>query len=307
MKIIVTGGSGMIGRCLKDIINDDNEWIFLSSKDCDLRILNEVDNLFNKIKPDRIVHLAANVGGLYKNINNPISMFSDNIKINENILEICNKYDIQKGIFCLSTCIFPSNPSKYPMNESMIHESEPHSSNEGYAYSKRMMELQCRNYNKVYNRNYICLIPVNLYGPYDNFNLKDAHVIPGMIHRLYNSKTNNDEFYMYGEGKALRQFLYSYDFAKMIVEILDTYNENKSIICCNDEISINSLTNKLIDIINIDKHNIKKIDKDEGCLKKTSTNSYFTSLFPDFKYTNIDKGLKYTYDWFVNNYDNLRK
>ena len=72
MKIIVTGGSGMIGRCLKDIINDNNEWIFLSSKDCDLRILNEVDNLFNKIKPDRIVHLAANVGGLYKNINNPI-------------------------------------------------------------------------------------------------------------------------------------------------------------------------------------------------------------------------------------------
>ena len=69
----------------KDIINDDNEWIFLSSKDCDLRILNEVDDLFNRIKPDRIVHLAANVGGLYKNINNPISMFSDNIKINENI------------------------------------------------------------------------------------------------------------------------------------------------------------------------------------------------------------------------------
>jgi len=307
MKIIVTGGSGMIGKCLKDLINDDNEWIFLSSKDCDLRILNEVDNLFNRIKPDRIVHLAANVGGLYKNINNPISMFSDNIKINENVLEICNKYNIKKGIFCLSTCIFPSNPSKYPMDESMIHESSPHSSNEGYAYSKRMMELQCRNYNKIYNRNYICLIPVNLYGPYDNFNISDAHVIPGIIHRLYKSKTNNDNFYKYGEGKALRQFLYSYDFAKMIIEILENYDKNKSIICCNDEISINSLTDKLIDIANINKNYIKIVDKDEGCLKKTASNSYFVSLFPDFKYTDIDEGLKYTYDWFINTYDTVRK
>lgn len=308
MKILVTGGSGMIGNTLKDIVryNNPDEWIFLSSKDCDLRIRDDVEKLFERIKPDQVIHLAANVGGLYKNLKNPIDMFSDNIKINENVLEMSNKYDVKKGIFCLSSCIFPENPSKFPMNESMINENNPHPSNEGYAYSKRMMELQCRNYNKLYNRKYICLIPVNLYGQYDNFNLSEAHVIPGIIHRMYKSKINKEPYEFYGDGSPLRQFLYSFDFAKIIIKVLNEYDDIKPIICCNDEITIKELNDKLMNILELDSE-IINIEKEKGCLRKTVTNEYFNSLFPNFEYTSLDLGLKITYDWFVENYDNLRK
>lgn len=307
-KIIVTGGSGMIGNALKDIINDKNIWIFLSSKDCDLTKLNEVEKLFQEKKPDFVIHLAANVGGLFKNIREKILMFRDNVRINENVLECCNKFNVQKGIFCLSTCIYPYKPSKYPMNESMVHESEPHPSNEGYGYSKRMMEMQCRNYNEQFGREYICVIPVNLYGPHDNFNLDNSHVVPGLIHRFYNAKKNNKDFYMYGHGRPLRQLIYSYDFAKILIMILFEYKSKKPINCCNDEISIKDLTFLIGKLSDYDISKIK-IDesKPEGCFKKTVDGSYFNEIFPNFKYTKLEDGLFDTIKWFNENYEKLRK
>ena len=156
------------------------------------------------------------------------------------------------------------------MDETMIHESEPHHSNEGYGYAKRMMEMQCRNYNEQFGREYICLIPVNLYGPYDNFNLEDSHVIPGLIHRLYLAKKQNLDFKLFGTGKPVRQFIYSYDFAKIILKILFEYQSKESIICCNDEISIKNLTVLISDLINYDINLITNdLSKSDGCLKKT--------------------------------------
>ena len=93
----------------------------------------------------------------------------------------------------------------------MLHNGPPHNSNDAYAYAKRMLEMQCRNYNTEFERQYICLIPVNLYGFYDNFNLEDSHVVPGLIHKIYLSKKNKSKFVIYGTGEPLRQFLYSFD------------------------------------------------------------------------------------------------
>lgn len=307
-KILVTGGTGMVGRSLKDIINDENNWMFLSSKDCDLTNQDAVNKLFSKEKPDYVIHLAANVGGLFKNMREKTAMFRDNVRMNENILEACNNHDVQRGIFCLSSCIFPHNPSKYPMDESMIHESEPHPSNEGYGYSKRMMEMQCRNYNEQFGREYICIIPVNLYGPYDNFNLNDSHVIPGLIHRFYNAKMNNTNLEMYGSGTPLRQFIHSYDIAKIIIKILNEYKDTKSIICCNDEITIKDLTYLVGKLSNYDTNKITSdTSKSDGCLRKTVGGNYFKEIFPDFKYMSLEEGIKQTIEWFNINYDNCRK
>lgn len=308
-NILVTGGSGMIGFALKELTKEDeNNWIFLSSKDCDLTKLNEVDDLFNKNKPDYVIHLAANVGGLYKNLREKTAMFKDNVRMNENILEISNKYNIQRGIFCLSSCIFPYKPSKYPMNEEMMHESEPHPSNEGYGYSKRMMEMQCRNYNEQFGRDYLCLIPVNVYGPNDNFNLTDSHVIAGLIHRFYLAKKENSEFVMYGTGSPLRQFIYSYDFAQIIIDTLFNYEGKKSIICCNDEITIKNLTHLVAEIFDFNKDKIKSdLSKSDGCLRKSVDGTYFKKVFPDFKYTELREGIKQTKDWFIKNYERCRK
>ena len=114
------------------------------------------------------------------------------------------------------------------MTEEMIYESPPHPSNQGYAYAKRMMGIQCTQYNETYGYNYICLIPVNLYGPYDNFNLKDSHFIPGIMHRWHlqkynkDNKDNKEKYVLYGTGKPLRQFIYAFDFVKLIFKALNS-------------------------------------------------------------------------------------
>ena len=309
MIILVTGGSGMIGKNLQNITNHEKyTWIYLSSKDGDLRNIINVESIFKKYKPNYVIHLAANVGGLYKNMREKTAMFRDNVRMNENILEICNKYNIQKAIFCLSSCMYPINPSKFPMNEDMIHESYPHKTNEGYAYAKRMLEMQCRNYNTEFGRQYICLIPVNLYGFYDNFHLEDSHVVPGLIHKIYLSKQHRSKFIIYGTGKPLRQFLYAEDFAKIIIKVMFDYNYTKPIIICNAcEVSITELANIICNKFDYSNDIEYDVSKSDGCIKKTMSNQYFLQLFPNFKFTELECGISKTINWFVKNYEICRK
>ena len=317
MRICVTGGNGMVGSCIKDITNQypEHEFVFLhrdignhgvelTSKMCVL-------TYFSSQKFDAIIHLAAAVGGLYKNMEKNVEMFNTNMAINQNILEAAHKYNIQRGIFCLSSCIYPSNPSKFPMDETMIHEGPPHPSNEGYAYAKRMMEVQCRQYNSKYNTQYICLVPVNLYGPYDNFKQGEAHVIPELMHRFHINKSMiNRDLYVFGTGKPLRQFLYAKDFSKIILNILfDIEKTQENIyICCNDEVTIKTMVEKLCNSMNIDTNRICfDTTKSDGCMRKTVTNKKLLNLYPNFKFTSMEDGLRETYTWFVENYVNIRK
>jgi len=346
MKICVTGGSGMVGNCIRKIIKDEysqHEFIFLGNTSkktwitsLDLTDRNAVMEFFSENKFDFIIHLAAKVGGLYKNMNDNIGMFNDNIRINQNILEACHLNNINRGVFCLSSCIYPNRPSKFPMDENMIHESPPHDSNIGYAYSKRMLEMLCKQYNEKFNREYICVTPVNLYGPYDNFNLDNGHFIPMIMNRFQIEKESirnminprpsyltqflnnldcknvcdiNKHYVAYGTGKPLRQFLYAPDFAEIILNILFGHNIIKdSIICCNEEeYSIKNVVNKIAKTMHIKQNEIYwDTTKSDGCLKKTVTNKKFRNLYPDYKFTTLHQGLAITYKWFLDNYDNIR-
>jgi GDP-L-fucose synthase len=317
MKILVTGGSGMVGKTLQHTQNcidqiKDDEIDFLSSKDCDLRNQQEVDKLFKEGKYSAVIHLAAMVGGLYKNMNSNPQMLIENMRINSNVLEACNKYNINRGIFCLSSCIYPSNPSKFPMTEEMIDESPPHGSNEGYAYSKRMIKVLCEHYNKDFNREYICLSPVNLYGSYDNFNLEDSHVIPGLIHKLYLHDKKKPETYLQipGTGKAQRQFLFAPDFAYIILKFLYNTNIKGGVfnICDENEYTIDDLVNKLLRIWNISKDNVKyNSDYSDGIIRKTVCNDQFRQVYPHYKFTTLDAGLAHACYWFHRHHDIVRK
>lgn len=318
MKIIVTGGSGMMGRSIFNVLltvkelmtkYKDTEFIYLSSKDLDLTDRERTIDLFMYMQPDYIIHLAANVGGLYKNQENNIKMFSDNIKINENVLEACRINKVMRGIFILSSCIYPINPSKFPMDELMVHESQPHYSNEGYAYAKRMLEMQCRQYNKL-GYEYICLTPVNLYGPYDNFKIEDAHLIPALMHRFHLNNQVGKKLIAYGTGKPERQFLYSKDFAKIILLILDMKEvKSGNIICCNDEeFKIVDVVDKLADVMKLSKEKIYwDASKSDGCMKKTVSNKKLKKIIKDYNFVSLSDGLKETYNWFIKNYDTIRK
>ena len=318
MKIVVTGGTGMVGCSILNILMSDDEimakweehkFIYLSSKDLDLTDREKTLEYFKDTKPDYIIHLAANVGGLYKNQENNIKMFSDNIKINENVLEGCRLNKVMRGIFVLSSCIYPIDPSKFPMDESMVHESPPHYSNEGYAYAKRMLELQCRQHNKL-GYEFICLTPVNLYGPYDNYKIKDAHLIPALMHRFHLHSQVGKSLLAYGTGRPERQFLYSMDFAKIILLILGNKDiKSGNIICCTDEeYKIVDVVDKLATAMKLNKEDIHwDATKSDGCMKKTVSNEKLKKIIKDYNFVPLDEGLKETYDWFIKNYDTIRK
>lgn len=313
--LLVTGGTGLVGYALKQIIDSYKEYnfIFIGSKDYNLININEVHNMFKKYNPYYVIHLASNVGGLFKNINKPVEMLEDNLLINFNIVKCCHEYKVKKAIMFLSTCIFPDNIS-YPINEKMLHIGPPHDSNAGYAYAKRMGHIHSEVYNKFYYQNtdplFVNVIPTNIYGPNDNYNLETAHVIPALIHKCYIAKTTESNFVIGGSGKPLRQFVYSIDIANLLMLILEKYNDREPIILSNnesDEISIKDVSYLIAQEFNMNIENIKFDEtKPDGQYKKTASNEKLQKWFPDFKFTNIKDGLRESIKWFNDNYERAR-
>ena len=312
--ILITGGTGLIGKGLQKYINKtyrgDDTFIYLSSKECDLRKVNDVRTIFIKYTPNYVIHLAANVGGLYLNMRCPVELYRDNIIMNDNIMEISNEFNVEKLISCLSTCIFPDKTT-YPIDESMIHSGPPHSSNEAYAYAKRMIDIMNRSYNKEYRCNFTSIIPTNIYGPHDNFNLENAHVIPSLIHKAYISKKDNKPFTICGSGKPLRQFIFNEDLAELIVYILYNYDSYEPIILSvdeDDEMSIKNIAFMIAEAFEIDETQIIFDDtKSDGQYKKTASNKKLRTLLPDYKFKSIKDGISETCKWFQDNYNTCRK
>ena len=310
LKILVTGGTGLIGKAIQNISSNYHyEFIFIGSKDCDLTNFDETFHYFKKIQPDYVLHLAACVGGLFKNMNYKVEMYEKNIQINNNVLKSCHLVNVKKVISCLSTCIFPDKTS-YPIDESMLHNGPPHDSNDAYAYAKRMLEIQSKAYQQQYGSNFICIIPTNIYGPHDNYSLEDGHVIPSLIHRCYLNKQNNEKFVVRGTGKPLRQFIYSEDLAKLILWSLEKYNSKDSIIlsvCEKDEISIEHVARLVARNYDYEDNIIFDDSFSDGQYKKTANNAKLMNLIKDFEFTKIEDGMKSSVQWFIQNYNTCRK
>ena len=310
MKILVTGGTGLVGFGIQSICKDyGNEFIFLSSKDCDLLDLKQVQQLFEKENPDFVIHLAACVGGLFKNMNYKVDMYEKNIMINYNVLKCCHIYKVKKVVSCLSTCIFPDKTT-YPINEEMLHNGPPHSSNDAYAYAKRMLEVQSNAYQQQHHDNFICVIPTNIYGENDNYSIEDGHVIPALIHKCYLAKQENKPFTVCGTGKPLRQFIYSLDLAKLIMWSLLDYNEKSSIILSvseDDEVSIGDVARLVAREFDYEHNMIFDTSYSDGQFKKTADNNKLKNLLPNFEFTNINIGIKKSVEWFKNKYPLVRR
>ena len=312
MKILVTGGTGMVGQAIKNVMNeltDSHEFIFLSSRDANLTNYLQARKLFRTHRPDMVIHLAACVGGLFKNMNQKVDMYEKNMLINYNVLKCSHDFKVKKVVSCLSTCIFP-NKTKYPINETMLHNGPPHSSNEGYSYAKRMLEVHSRMYNEQYGDNFICVIPTNIYGEHDNYNLEDAHVIPALIHKCYLAKQKNEPFVVFGSGKPLRQFIYSKDLARLILWSLLEYNKKDTLILSvgeKKEVSIKKVATLIAEKMNYKEKMTFDTTKSDGQYKKTASNKLLLKQYPNFKFVDIKEGLNNTIQWFIDNYDSCRK
>jgi len=315
--ILVTGGYGLVGSAIRNISNNyDYKFIFLSSKDCDLTNYSSTLYTFTNYYPDYVIHLAACVGGLFKNMAYKVDMYEKNILINLNVLKVCHEIKVKKLISCLSTCIFPDKTSNndtlkgLKINETMLHDGPPHTSNDAYAYAKRMLEVQSRAYREQFSDNFICIIPTNIYGPNDNFHLKDSHVIPALIHKCYLAKKENKPFIIAGSGTPLRQFIYSEDLAILILWTLENYHDKESIILSvpeNDEKSINYVATCIAKEFNYENNMEFDTDKPDGQYKKTADNSKLMNLIKSFNFTPIEEGIAKTVYWFINNYNVCRK
>ena len=312
MLILVTGGTGLVGYSIKKEVrnkNSENKYIFLSSKDCDLTNYEKTYEYFKSLKPDYVIHLAACVGGLFKNMKYKVDMLEKNLLINYNVLRCSYLFKVKKVVSCLSTCIFPDKTS-YPINENMLHDGPPHHSNDAYAYSKRILEIQSKAYNEQYNTNFVCVIPTNIYGDNDNYSIEDGHVIPSLIHKCFLAKRDNENFIVRGSGKPLRQFIHSTDLAKLIIWVLESYDDKESIILSvnpEDEISIEKIGRIIAKKFQYEHKLIFDKNYSDGQYKKTADNSLLMSKIKNFNFIDMEKGLSDTIDWFIKNFDTARK
>lgn len=305
MRVLITGGTGMVGSAFKNI-ETDHDLILVGSKDCDLMNYDQTFKMFAYYMPNAVIHLAAKVGGVKGNSEYVADYFHENIMMNTNVLDISRRFRVEKVVSLLSTCIYPDKPT-YPLTEDQIHNGEPHESNFGYAYAKRMLEVQSRAIRNQYGLNYITAVPNNIYGPKDNFDLDNGHVIPAMIRKFYEAKKNNADVTLWGSGQPLREFTYSEDIAKALLFLLDNYEESSPInIGTTREVSIKKVSEIISREIGFAGKIVWDTTKPEGQLKKPSSNKKFLDMCPNLCYTDLEKGLEQTCKWFADNYPNVR-
>ncbi|TWW69847.1 GDP-L-fucose synthase [Takifugu flavidus] len=290
MRVLVTGGSGLVGKAIEHVVKNEGgklegeEWIFLSSKDGDL---------------------AAPMRRYLRH--EPRSQ-RDNLRINDNVLQTAHEMDVSKVVSCLSSCIFPDK-TEYPIDESMIHNGPPHDSNYGYSHAKRMIDVQNRAYFQQHGRRYTAVIPTNVFGPHDNFNIENGHVLSALMNKTYKAKKEGTSVTVCGSGNPRRQFTFSLDLGRLIIWVLREYKEIDPIILSvgeEDEVSIKEVEDMIASALEFAGEIHFDTMLGDGQLKKTASNAKLRSYLPDFTFTPLKEALKMTCDWFVANYDAAR-
>lgn len=299
-KILITGGTGLIGSAFKK----GNK---VGSLDYNLKSRSQTDKMMQDYNPDVVIHTAARVGGIGANMEYPAEFYYDNIMMNTNVISSAYTNGVKKLVCFLSTCVFPDKV-EYPLTEDKIHKGEPHFSNAPYAYSKRMADVQIQAYNKQYGTKYFSVIPCNVYGINDNYNLQNGHVIPMLIHKCWLAKQNNQTFEVWGDGSALREFIFADDVSDIILKLVDKYEGTDPIIISNpQEYSIKEVVDLIIKYIGFEGEVKWLTDKPNGQHRKPSSNKKLLEIIGDYNFTTLEIGLKNTIDWFILNHKTIRK
>lgn len=306
-KILITGADGLLGNAFRKMLPNA---LYPARKELNLSDTNQTINYLSRSELGVVIHLAAKVGGVKANTQQIFDFYHENSKINNSILEACIGNKVKKLVCCLSTCVYPDEEYvMYPLTEEQLHNGPPHESNFGYAYAKRMVDVQIRAARQQHGLDYISVIPNNLYGEHDNFDLENGHVLPALIRKIWEAKINNrPHFEVWGDGEVYREFTYAEDAAKAILFCLENYNDGSPINIGNTEEYL------LKDVIMMIK---KELDysgeivfdttKPKGQIRKPSSNQKLLELgWKKEWYTPIEKGLKNTCEWFISNYPNVR-
>jgi GDP-L-fucose synthase len=298
-NVIVTGGSGFLGRRLKIY---QPGWTYVSSKECDLTNSTQVKELFGDLKPDAIVHLAARVGGIKENIENQAAFYYENTMMNTNVLQLAYKSGVKRVLSSLSTCAYPDHLSDYPFREEDFFKGPPSETNFSYGISKRGLHVQSCAYRKQYGLNYSTFSPSNLYGPDDHFGKEKSHFVAALVHKTAIA-TGGDDIILWGSGLPLRQQLYVDDLCAALPQLLEKHNTGEPLIVApSQNLSILQMARTLTK--QVEKNiTISFNGKMDGQFRKDGDNTRFLKLMGGYTFTSFEIGVKKTYDWYIENGD----
>ena len=310
IKLYIAGHNGLVGNSMVKCFSNDPKYSILkkSRQQLDLTDFKKTEEFFKRNEPDYVIIAAAKVGGIYSNSNYPVEFLLDNLKIQNNLIELSFKFNVKKLLFLGSSCIYPKN-SKQPIKEDYILSSYLEETNEAYSLAKISGYKLCSYYRKQYGKIFFTVMPSNLYGDNDNYHPKNAHALPMLLDRIHDAKVRSlPKVKVWGTGKPLREYLHSDDLAKACKQLIELEAIDYDIVNIGSgkEISIKDLANIIKNVV--DFNGILEFDESypDGVKRKILDSSRLNKLIQWVPKIGIEKGISLVYQDYLST-ENLRK
>lgn len=303
-KIWVAGHNGMVGKAVvRKLSSYDCEIICANKKDLNLLDQKAVQSWMKRNKPDAVIICAAKVGGILANSSYPADFLYNNLMIETNIIHAAHLNEVEKLLFLGSSCIYPREANQ-PIIENSLLTGALEPTNEWYAIAKIAGIKLCQAYRKQHKRDFISAMPTNLFGPFDNFDLKNSHVIPALIRKCYESKRGHlQQIEVWGTGRPRREFLHVDDCASCLIHLLQNYSGfNHVNVGSGEDLPISELVELIKDVVGFNGKTIFDASKPDGPIQKLLDVSVIRNFGWQPQYS-LKEGLEQTYEWFINNKD----
>jgi len=302
MTILVAGATGLAGSAIyRELVSSGEKVLGISSKDVDLLDRKATFDYLKNLRPKVVIDAAARVGGIFANNNFPVEFLSENIQIQTNLMDASHNSGVEKFVFLASSCIYPRN-SPQPIKEDYVFTGPLEPTNSAYAMAKLSGIELIKSYRRQFGHKWISVMPTNLYGPNDNFDLESSHVFPALIRKFIDAKNSEDKSVtLWGSGKPRREFLHVDDLARAIVICLEKYDSDQQInIGTGLDLTIKELSNKIAESVGFDGEVIWDRSKEDGTPQKVMDVRKISGL--GWKpLISLDEGIDLTIEWYLNN------
>ncbi len=301
LRILLTGGSGMVGRNILEFNNGRFDFISPSSSELNLLDFSQVNSFVREVKPDLVIHAAGRVGGIQANMANPVSFLVENLEMGKNIILTSKECNIKRLINLSSSCMYPRN-AKNPLSEDLILKGQLEPTNEGYALAKIFSTRLCEYIHKEKSDlQYKTIIPCNLYGRFDKFDPKHSHMIPAVIRKIHEAKVQGrGKIDIWGDGTARREFMYAGDLADFIFFAINNFNElpQNLNVGLGYDYTINEYYEMVAEVIQFEGEFEHDLSKPTGMKQKLIDDSEIKRLNWTHK-TTLREGIIKTYKYFL--------